>query len=43
MLTRGLVERGESLGINKTLLSAVTEIRVCPLTIDNYGIEYLYF
>ena len=38
MLTRGLVERGESLGINKTLLSAVTEIRVCPLTIDNYGI-----
>ena len=28
MLTRGLVERGESLGINKTLLNAVTEIRV---------------
>jgi TBC1 domain family protein 5 len=28
MLTRGLVERGENLGINKTLLSAVTEIRV---------------
>lgn len=27
MLTRGLVERGESLGINKTLLNAVTEIR----------------
>ncbi|KAF8163255.1 rab-GTPase-TBC domain-containing protein [Crassisporium funariophilum] len=27
MFTRGLVERGESLGINKTLLNAVTEIR----------------
>ncbi|KAJ3515805.1 hypothetical protein NLJ89_g1520 [Agrocybe chaxingu] len=27
MLTRGLVERGESLGINKTLYNAVTEIR----------------
>jgi len=26
--TRGLVERGESLGINKTLLNAVSEIRV---------------
>lgn len=36
MLTRGLVERGESLGINKTLLSAVTEIRVSVLTIDYY-------
>ena len=43
MLTRGLVERGESLGINKTLLSAVTEIRVSVLTIDYYGTEYLYF
>jgi TBC1 domain family member 5 len=32
MLTRGLVERGESLGINKTLLNAVTEIRVSILT-----------
>ena len=31
MLTRGLVERGESLGINKTLLNAVTEIRVSIL------------
>ena len=29
MFTRGLVERGESLGINKTLMNAVTEIRVC--------------
>lgn len=28
MFTRGLVERGESLGINKTLMHAVTEIRV---------------
>jgi len=28
MFTRGLVERGESLGINKTLMNAVTEIRV---------------
>ncbi|KAF9559134.1 RabGAP/TBC [Agrocybe pediades] len=27
MFTRGLVERGESLGINKTLMNAVTEIR----------------
>lgn len=26
--TRGLVERGESLGINKTLMNAVTELRV---------------
>ena len=43
MLTRGLVERGESLGINKTLLSAVTEIRVSISTLDYYGIEYLYF
>ena len=43
MLTRGLVERGENLGINKTLLSAVTEIRVSILTMDYYGIEYLYF
>jgi TBC1 domain family protein 5 len=29
MITRGLLERGESLGINKTLLNAVTELRVC--------------
>ena len=36
ILTRGLVERGESLGINKTLLSAVSEIRVSVLTIDYY-------
>lgn len=28
MLTRGLLERGESLGINKTLISAVTELKV---------------
>ena len=34
MLTRGLVERGESLGINKTLLSAVTEIRVSKLSVN---------
>ncbi|KAH9484312.1 TBC1 domain family member 5 [Psilocybe cubensis] len=27
MFTRGLVERGESLGINKTFMNAVTEIR----------------
>jgi len=33
MLTRGLVERGESLGINKMLLNAVTEIRVSRTTI----------
>lgn len=26
--TRGLVERGENLGINKTLMNAVSEIRV---------------
>ena len=29
MITRGLLERGESLGINKTLFNAVTELRVC--------------
>jgi TBC1 domain family protein 5 len=29
MLARNLMERGESLGINKTLMSAVSEIRVC--------------
>jgi TBC1 domain family protein 5 len=28
MIARGLLERGESLGINKTLMSAVTELRV---------------
>ncbi|EAU88586.1 TBC1 domain family member 5 isoform CRAb [Coprinopsis cinerea okayama7 len=28
MLSRGLLERGESLGINKTLLSAVSELKV---------------
>ena len=43
MLTRGLVERGESLGINKTLLNAVTEIRVSVLTTDYNGTGYLYF
>lgn len=28
MLTRGILERGESLGINKTLMSAVSELKV---------------
>lgn len=28
MLARGLLERGESLGINKTLYSAVAELKV---------------
>jgi TBC1 domain family member 5 len=28
MITRGLLERGESLGINKTLMNAVSELRV---------------
>lgn len=28
MLARGLIERGESLGINKTLYSAVAELKV---------------
>lgn len=28
MIARGLLERGESLGINKTLMSAVSELRV---------------
>lgn len=28
MFARGLLERGESLGINKTLMSAVSELRV---------------
>lgn len=32
MIARGLIERGESLGINKTLMSAVSEIRVSQLT-----------
>ena len=42
MLTRNLVERGESLGINKTLLNAVTEIRVSSIfSYKYYGIEYL--
>ena len=40
MLTRGLVERGESLGINKTILNAVTEIRVSISTINFDGFEY---
>jgi TBC1 domain family protein 5 len=30
MIARGIIERGESLGINKTLMSAVSEIRVSP-------------
>jgi TBC1 domain family protein 5 len=29
MIARGLMERGESLGINKTLMSAVSELKVC--------------
>jgi len=28
MIARGLMERGESLGINKTLSSALTELKV---------------
>ncbi len=28
MLARGILERGESLGINKTLMSAVSELKV---------------
>ncbi len=28
MIARGLMERGESLGINKTLMSAVSELKV---------------
>jgi len=28
MITRGLMDRGESFGINKTLMNAVTEFRV---------------
>lgn len=31
MIARGLLERGESLGINKTLMSAVSELRVSVL------------
>lgn len=29
MLARGLLERGESLGINKTVMNAVSELKVC--------------
>lgn len=33
MLTRGLIERGETLGINRaSIMNAVTEIRVSPLS-----------
>lgn len=35
MLARGLLERGESLGINKTLMSAVSELRV--------SIHYMFY
>lgn len=36
---RGLVERGESLGINKTLMNAVTEIRVRD---KNTTLDYIF-
>lgn len=29
MIARGLLERGESLGINKTVMNAVSELKVC--------------
>ena len=29
MIARGLIEKGESLGINKTVMNAVAELRVC--------------
>lgn len=29
MIARGLMEKGESLGINKTVMNAVAELRVC--------------
>lgn len=32
-IARGLLERGESLGINKTLMSAVSELRVSASTV----------
>jgi TBC1 domain family member 5 len=31
MIAKGLLERGESLGINKTFMSAVSELRVCAI------------
>jgi len=40
MFTRGLMERGESLGINKTLMNAVTEIRVCLLKCGLHRADY---
>lgn len=32
MLARGILERGESLGINKSLMSAVSELKVRPFS-----------
>lgn len=43
MIARGLLERGESLGINKTLMSAVSELRVCSrvtLTVSLFDYDY---
>jgi hypothetical protein len=31
VFARGLLERGENLGINKTIMSAVPELRVSPV------------
>lgn len=33
-LARGIFERGESLGINRTVMNAVSEIRVCRLCLS---------
>ncbi len=34
MIARGLLERSESLGINKTVMNAVSELKVCLKTVD---------
>ena len=36
LIARGLLDRGESLGINKTVMNAVSEIRVSPVTNVDY-------
>jgi hypothetical protein len=38
MIARGLLERGESLGINKTLMSAVSELRVSISRLNQYSV-----
>lgn len=35
LIARGLMDRGESLGINKTVMNAVSELRVSPNNIES--------